>query len=259
MRFALALVFSALAASASAQSVEEARRHYLEAEFEEAIEAFEGVLARPSVDRAAAVESHAHLLVLRLLLGDPDAARGHASFALALDPAASVPAGAPPEAAELLSEVRSQRSGAAALLMETLEPPQEGEAVTVVASLENAPDGLLARLQLRCASGEASADEEGEPPDVEVSLVVEDDVFCRASASTASGGVLLRANDTFSLGDEDGGAVGGDDDDDGGVSPWVWVGVGAGVLAVAAVVVTLVLVVPSDQATLGAPMITNGM
>ena len=246
----LASVCFLFASSAEAQSVEDARRHYLEAEFEEAVADFESILSRPSLDAAVAVECHSHLMVMRLLLGDPDAARVHASYALALDPAASAPAGAPPEAAELLSEVRSEVSGGTRLTIDALTTPEEGEPTSFIASLDTAPDGLFETIRLRCASGDNTAEDDGAPPSVELSLLPEDEVFCRASASTAGGAVLLRARESFALGQDAAGEEGG-----GGTSPWVWVGVGAGVLAVAAAVVAVVLIVPNDQAMLGPPVI----
>lgn len=230
-----------------AQSVEDARRHYLEAEFDEAIAGFEAVLSRPSLDAAAAVECHTHLMTLRMLLGDADAARVHAAYALSLDPAASAPAGAPPEATQLLTDVRGELGGPARLSIERLSPQEEGQETTIQASLGTSPDGLFSSLRLRCASGETAADESGAPPRVELSLSPSEEIFCRASASNNAGAVLLRVRQTFTLEDEQEAA--------GGTSPWVWVGVGAGVLAVAAVVVAVVLLVPNDQATLGPPTI----
>lgn len=231
-----------------AQTVEDARRHYLEAEFDEAIAAFEAVLSRPSLDAAAAVECHTHLMTLRMLLGNAEAARIHASYALSLDPAASAPAGAPPEATQLLTDVRGELGGPARLTIDTLAAPEEGQPTTILASLEPAPDGLFSSLRLRCASGEATADESGAPPSVELTISPDEEIFCRASASTDTGAVLLRVRQTFALGEEE-------DEAGGGTSPWVWVGVGAGVLVVAAAVVAVVLLVPNDQATLGPPTI----
>ncbi|MFT5354330.1 MAG: hypothetical protein ACI9KE_001535 [Polyangiales bacterium] len=239
-----------LSAVASAQTVGDARRHYMEAEFEEAIEDFEAVLSRPSLDAAAAVECHTHLMTLRLLLGNADAARVHAAYALSLDPAASAPAGAPPEATQLLTDVRAELGGAARLTIDTMVAPEQGQPATILASLTPTPDGLFSSLRLRCASGDATADESGAPPSVELTLSPEDEIFCRATASTDTGAVLLRVRQTFALDEMPG-------DNDEGTSPWVWVGVGAGVLVVVATVVAVVLLVPSDQATLGPPTIES--
>lgn len=92
-RFVLACLLCAafsFPTAVHAQSVEDARRHYLEAEFDEAIAAFEALHCRPSLDAIAAVEGHSRLMTLRMLLGDVYAARVHAAFAFSLDPAASV-------------------------------------------------------------------------------------------------------------------------------------------------------------------------
>lgn len=245
---ALTLCAAFTPALVHAQSVEDARRHYLEAEFDEAIAGFEAVLSRPSLDAAAAVECHTHLMTLRLLLGEADAARVHAAYALSLDPASSAPAGAPPEATQLLTEVRAELGGPARLSIAPLVAPEEGQATTIQASLDSAPDGLFSSVRLRCASGENAADESSDPPSVELTLSPDEEIFCRASASNNAGAVLLRVRETFVLGEEQ-------DEAAGGTSPWVWVGVGAGVLAVAAAVVAVVLLVPNDQATLGPPTI----
>lgn len=253
-RFVLACALGTvicLPASVDAQTVEDARRHYLEAEFEEAIADFEAVLSRPSLDAAAAVECHTHLMTLRLLLGNADVARVHAAYALSLDPAASAPAGAPPEATQLLTDVRGELGGPARLTIDTLATPEVGQPATILASVDPAPDGLFSSLRLRCASGDTAADESGAPPSIELTLSPEDEIFCQASASTETGAVLLRVRQSFVLGEEPGETGGG------GTSPWVWVGVGAGVLVVAAAVVAIVLLVPSNQATLGPPIIES--
>ncbi|MFK7998299.1 MAG: hypothetical protein AB8H86_01835 [Polyangiales bacterium] len=251
LRLVLACAFSvafSFSNAAHAQTVEDARRHYLEAEFEEAIADFEAVLSRPSLDAAAAVECHTHLMTLRMLLGNAEAARVHAAYALALDPAASAPAGAPPEATQLLTDVRGQLGGPARLSIDTESAPEQGAPTTIRASLEPAPDGLFTSLRLRCASGDVTGDESGAPPNVALTLSPDEEIFCRASASNDAGAVLLRVRQTFTLDEEEQDAAGG-------TSPWVWVGVGAGVLAVAAAVVAVVLLVPNDQATLGPPTI----
>ena len=241
-----------LASVASAQTVEDARRHYLNAEFEEATTTFEAVLEKPSLDVPAAVECHVHLMVINLLLEEPDAAREHALYALSLDPSAAAPAGSPPAAEELLTEVRQQVTGPVRLSIDAVDTPEEGVEVSFIANLDSAPEGLFENVNLRCASGTATAEEDGTGPLVEVALVPQDEVFCRASATTDAGAALLRVQQSFPLGEVPLEGAAGDDE---GTSPWVWVGVGAGVLAVAAAIVAVVLIVPSDQATLGAPMI----
>ncbi len=262
----LLLAFAAIASlpvGASAQSVAEGRRLYLEAEFDQARAEFEGVLQRPSLTRDEAVEAHAHLAALLTVLRESDQAAAHAEAAVALDPAASPPAGAQSSVTALFDEARDRTGGARARLV--VAPDSEiapGEDATFRLELSPAPALLASQLRLRCVSGSASADERGEPPEVSVSLsVAGDEVSCRGGAHTRGGAALLDVSEDFSPSGTSGGAVlGGDataDDDDGGGSALPWILVGAGVLVAAAVVVAVVLLTSSggDTATLGGPQI----
>lgn len=245
----------------NAQSLDDARRHYLSAEFEEAIEGFDAVLASPSLTRVDAVEAHRYLVALRQLLGDEAMARRHAEAALALDPSAAAPEGSAPEVLARFQEARASLGGERATL--TVGAPDgvdAGESATVVARLAPAPEGMATRLHLRCASGTSVAEERAAPPEVRVDILVDgDSVLCRAAALTVAGASILNERVELGLQREamvaDGSAVGGGGDD-----VAIWVGVVSAVVALgvgAAVLAYFLTQEEAEQAMLGTPTVVG--
>jgi len=253
-----ALVGTLIAAlPADAQTVPDARRLYLEADFEGAAAAFEEVLARPSLDVPTGSEAHRYLAVLRALLGDEEAARRHAAIAVALDPAVTAPEGAPPWVGQAMDEARSTFGGRAARLTISSEP--SGDGVRLTATLSPAPDRLAETMSIRCVSGSAQDETSGPPPDVALELAPEtDSVHCRASAVTPGGAPLFSAREELAIAGAGAGrgalVAGGElDDNDGGGSAWPWIGLTAGLVIAGAVVAFLLLGSSGDVAEVNAP------
>lgn len=258
-----ALLVLGVGAKGEAQDVASARRLYLEADFRASADEFEAVLAQPSLDAARAAEAHRYLAALRSMLRSPDAARAHAAAAVALDPTIEPPEGAPPETEAMFEEARREFGGATATLAITAEgSPAPGAPLEVQATVAPSPDRLLSRIELRCVSGDAEANERGPAPAVTLTFEpASDEVHCRAAARTSGGATLLSARESFGGGGGGGGVaiIGtetGEDDDEGG-SPWPWIAVGGAAVAAAAVVAVVLLTgsSSSDTAMLGAPRV----
>lgn len=248
MRLLVTILLLSHASVSSAQTLDEARRAYLEADFRRSAETFEAVLETPSVDRAGAVEAHRHLAALRLLLGDAALARRHAEAAVALDPATSPPEGAPPAAESLFDEARDAFGGRAAAI--AIEGETAGDDLDVRASVSPAPEALADRIGLRCVHGADAAEETAELPEVALRIArPAQTVHCRAWITGGGGAQLIDASATFDLeaASEQVTEVG-----EGG-SPWPWIGLVAGVLVVGAVVAYALISSGSDGARLGAP------
>lgn len=264
----------AVASPALAQSLEEARRSYLNADFRVAAEQFDAVLATPTVDRAAAVEAHRHLAALQMLLGDDDAARRHAEAAVAFDPAAAAPEGAPPALEEVLAAARESFGGRAAAI--GIELAEGASGATVRATVTPAPEALAERIGLRCVRGAASVEETAALPSVTAAVPSGETgaVHCRAWIAGRGGAHLIESSaqlratpavaapaGSFGEGGGSGAVVdpvlgvGGDDgeDDGGGGVPWLAIGVGAGAVALAVVLVLVLTSSGGDGARLGAP------
>jgi len=249
-------------AHALAQSVETGQRLYLEAEFDQAVEELQAVLAKPSLSRDEAVEAHRYLAALFSVLRDEGAAASHAEAAVALDPAASPPAGAPSRVAELFDTARTYTDGARARLRLDVDGAvADGETTAFRLSLSPAPEAMAAELRLRCVSGTESAEESGPPTELLLSLrVAGAEVNCRGGAHTRAGAALLTISEDFEIGEsESGGGLPDrreDEDDSEGGSLLPWLLVGGGVLVAAAVVIAVLLVTSSsDTATLREPQI----
>jgi hypothetical protein len=230
------------AGSAWAQPAEDARQLYLNARFQEAVEAFDAVLVAEGVTRADVVESHRHLTALHVLLGDATQASRHARLAVALEPAVQAPEGAPPQVTQALDAARSELGGAASLSIAPEGEVVAGESVRAVAELTPSPEGLAASVFVRCTAGSgAPVEGTAAPPRVavEVPTTEEDDaVACRAAARTSAGVDLIVAEQSILLEGGSGTGYGGPADDGGGL-PWIWIGVGAGALVLAGVLVAV--------------------
>lgn len=244
------------ASPAAAQSIDEARRHYLQAEFEEAVAGFEAVLEAPSLTLDEAVEAHRHMMALRQLLGDEAGAVRHAEAAVALDPTVAPPEGASPALGEMIAQARERLGGRARLRIEAPEPLALDEAGRVVAELAPAPEGLVGELRLRCASGSSVEEQRGPAPSVELSITpVDAEVLCSAAAATMGGATLFEAREELLIGaTEDGPTPAGGGDD--GVAIGVGVGIGAAALIAAGVVLAVVFLGGGGStANLGPPMV----
>jgi hypothetical protein len=240
------------ASPAAAQTLEEARGAYLEARFEDAVPAFEAVLASAGLSAADAGEAHRYLVALHTMLGQVERAEPHAEAAVALNPEITAPEGAPPEAEELLSSARSELRGArAALEIEPTAPLVRGRSGELEATLVPARLAGIPELTLRCESGGAVAEERGPPPIVHVSLSMEGaEARCRATAVNAGGSPLVLASATLPAEE----AMSGGDD----VLVFSLIGGGAAVLVAGIIIVAVVLASGGgDQASLGAPRIVG--
>src|SRR4051812_27739961 len=91
----LVIALSLAPLEASAQALDQARAAYLDADFEHARALYRAVLEEESLDREEAIEALRYLVALDLLLGDAEAARGHARSVVALEPSVTVPEGSP--------------------------------------------------------------------------------------------------------------------------------------------------------------------
>ena len=192
------LVFSSHAAFA--QTVEEGRQAYLEADFETSIATFEAVLQKPSLTRDEAADAHRYLTRLRTLQGQPDSARRHAELAVALDPSVDAPRGSPDEVAALFAAALEVTGGTPAqLTIEAAAPLREGERVAVRAHFAPSPEGLVETIELRCAAGGEPVSETGPPPEVEVVLEPSADARCRADALTTARAALASVRATLEL------------------------------------------------------------
>lgn len=247
----LLLLASVHAGTARAQTLEDARRAYLEADFRGSAEQFAAVLHTPSVDRAAAVEAHRHLAALHQLLDDSDRARLHAEAAVALDPAAAPPEGAPPAVEDLFEAARESFRGRAASI--AIEREERGTDWELGAMVDPAPEALADRIGLRCVHGAASHEEIAELPDVRLTMAApSQEVHCRAWITGAGGAELLDASARFDA--TSGAAPPGSGSAGGGGSVWPWVGVGAAVAVAGAVVAYLLISsAAGDGARLGEP------
>ena len=257
---ALGLLFAVSLAptGARAQTLENARRLYLAASFQDAVPAFEAVLADGDASRGEILEAHRHLAALHEIQGAGERALVHARAAVALEPDASAPDGAPPEVDALLERAREELGGPAELAIDTPDGALAYEEPgRVRAHLDPAPDGLAARVHLSCDGGDDDrAAASAAPPEVTAALTPRaGSVRCEASASTAAGAVLFEVTRTLSVENAPADAtlaVGAHTDDGGDGAPiWPWLAAGAGALVLAGAVVLIVLASQPDQASFG--------
>jgi hypothetical protein len=175
-------------ASASAQSLDEARARWAEADFEGARREFRELLESISLDAPKALEAHRHLAVLYFVLGDEARARDHVEAAIALEPTTVPPEGSP-AAAEALFRLARERLGeaGATLTIDSVEPLEAGERGTVRAGLSPAPSALASSVRLRCDGAEARA----APPTVSLDVRPVGTMRCTAEALSPRGAALI--------------------------------------------------------------------
>lgn len=181
-----------------AQDLAAARAAYLDADFERARDLYRGVLESEGLDRQEAIEALRYLVALDALLGDTEAARGHARSVVALEPSVTVPEGAPEEATALVDAARAEQTGSAVLDIAPAEPMAPGAATTVVLSYAGGPRSLIDELRLRC-EGEAGAHEAtGSMPEVRLGTPeTTGDLACSGEARTRAGAVLAHVSEVL--------------------------------------------------------------
>lgn len=199
----LAAAFTALAMfapvqTARAQSVDQAQAHWFEADFDAARTDFEAILASAELSIPDALTAHRYLAALDMLRGDEPTAKSHAEAALALDPAAEAPDGAPRSTAALFASARSRMGGSMATLsLEARPSTVSADRLVVEARLVPAPSALTSTIVVRCGVDERTARADS----VTMEISVRGSVPCTAEARTEHGAVLFRARASF----EDGG------------------------------------------------------
>lgn len=279
---AFALVVPARA-GAEVGALANGRAHYLGARFGEAERAFESVTEDASATRADLVEAYRYLAVLRLVRGFRADAEAAALRGVSLDRGLAPPEGAPPNAAELFDAARSRvPAGGLSCTLELPARPIASSPVAARVRVAGDVGELVAAAALTCAGSEhRGTPERGDAGDAVAEIAVDAGPAgrrsnCSARLLTSANIVLAEATGSFvaraaSAAELEGGAqvdlgAGGGsssfgrqdrDRDRGGGFPWVWVGVGAGVAVAGAVVAALILSSGSDEAYLGAPVVTS--
>jgi len=140
------LLFGTSAQAQDTPTLEGARTLFVEARFEEAVEAFDAILEASDVSAATAGEAHRYLVALHVMLEQPDRATPHIEALLAIDPAALAPDGAPPSVEEFFASARAriappEDEAAGASDVETSE--ESGNDDAVVFGLIGAAGALL--------------------------------------------------------------------------------------------------------------------
>lgn len=231
----VAVLLVSSGAAAQRAQLDRARRLYVDADFRAAVTAFEELLARRDLRRDVAAEAHLHLTALSLALGLEARAREHAEAAVALDPRARPPEGAPPSMTRLLLEARSRVGTPLAIAFRLHRRPVRGRAVRVEARATPAAPRLVSAVALRCTPA-AAARREGRW----VALVVPrvgTSLSCSAAGETAAGARLVQADARWNASEPPSGGLG----------PWPWIGGAAVVVAALAAVVVGVVVSRGDN------------
>jgi hypothetical protein len=185
------LTCACIPARVSAQFIE-ARRQYLDAEFEEAWETFHEALEAPTLTREEVAQAHRYLAMLAFVLrGDESAAAEHAAAAVALDPAATAPEGAPPAVEGFFARFRRELGGRSLQL--TITSSSNVDGVRVTARLEPVVlPGLVERIELQCVSNGSLVEQSAAPPEASVSITGSGVSHCHARASSPGGTTLLQ-------------------------------------------------------------------
>lgn len=246
---------------AQSPGIEAARAAFYDASFRRARDLFTEVLASPELTRDDATEAYRFLATIELLLRRADAARGHATRAVALDPHVEPPEGSSSRAGRLFDEARQALDGEALRLRIVAEASDTGGSI-VTARLTPDVAELVTRLRLRCTRGDDDPSPRAADALVadsrEVALSLPDAHVrwsCAATAETSSGATLVRAvHRTARVTDRSSGSEGRDrrrrrEDDDSGMPVWPWLVGGAGAIVVGAVIVGIVVASSGDDLT----------
>lgn len=161
----LAIGLAAPAARADADGVQAALRLYREGALSESMDAFEHALAAGGNDRATLGTVLLHLGILRAGARDPDGATRAFERLLALDAAASLPAGSSPLVREPFARARERRGEGPVLGVDVRVPARvrSGRTVDVVVEVHGDPGDLAREARASAAPG-TSASATGAPP-----------------------------------------------------------------------------------------------
>jgi hypothetical protein len=245
---AVLLALSMAGASARAQAeLDRGRMAYLEADFEGALAAFDAALDSAQLDPAGALEAYRFLAALSLVSGDEAAAMRHARAAVALDPAATAPDGAPTELEGILAQARAEQGPEAA----AIAIDRGGRSSHVTARLEHAPPDLGARLTLRCGDDDAV---EGAPPVVETRVRARRGVHCTARLENTAGGTLVAAEVDVTVATRSDDGTPRDGASRRRLWPWI-VGVGGGLVLAGVITAVAVVAARPDAALLETPQV----
>lgn len=236
-----ALVVLLVESQAQGQTLDGARRQYLEADFRGATDAFNAVLDLEDLEVEDAATAHLYLAALALMFDDEAQATLHAEAALALDPFLEPPAGSPSRLAEIVRDVQERTNGRPAeIAMRHQGPLDPDSPVEVFAHLDPAPSLLTATLSLECTTDEGNTvREQGPPPEIQLSIFGASGALqCVAAASTSAGATLVLASMETVL--EAQAPVSFTQDSPAQPRPerrrWLWVGVVTGIVAAVAIV-----------------------
>ncbi len=150
---ALMIASPLVAASASAQSVEDALAHYRGGRIEEALTAFEHVRESAVTEPAPLITAHVYLGVIHATMGDEPLARRDFAVALALDPELVAPSELSPSLRRVFDEVRAS-ARRLEVAIEAPEDPVAGSAIALRVVARNAPAHVVAALRVRVVPAE---------------------------------------------------------------------------------------------------------
>jgi ElaB/YqjD/DUF883 family membrane-anchored ribosome-binding protein len=247
--------------SACGQSSPLGAELFTQARFSEAEAWCSRVLDSADATDADLGQAYTVLSALSHIEGSQDRARRYASMAIALDPGALPPPGAPEALEELFEETRDAQPEEGLSVVLDFSVCAADEPPTISASAHGAPPDLVETTTIQCTQrgrtvGEGSA--EGTTVDVVLRAddVEEDDAIeCEASIRARSGAVLRAVHQRM---EPCTGRVPSDTTENDVTepttgrarrSPWGWVGLGAGVLGViVGVIIGTVFGTRSDEA-----------
>ncbi len=241
VRMLATILVLCVASEAGAQSVEDAEALYRDGAIESAVQAFQSVIERGSLDRAALARAQWHLGVLSSITGATAEAEYAFTRALGLDPNLRVPDELPPEAQATYRDLQGSTRRIELIIGAVDVSASQVSHISV--ELRNAPSNFVTRVRARSAPA-------GSPPwtsnaPIEAgrinvpaaawrgsdSLSVVVDVTDRHGNVVASASTTLRASlpqEHHEPGPERSSVV---------KSPWLWLGV----LVVVGAVVSAIL------------------
>lgn len=238
MTFCLVLVMPSIS---SAQTLAEGRELYLDAEFRPAMEVFTATLERDDLTDEEIAEVHSYLAALRLLAGEQEVAREHATAAVLQDHDVTAPEGAPEAMRALLDDVRVRFDEEAPLI--SIEADVTDGESTVEARIDPELEALVADISLRCVAPESGIESiTGTAPDVMLTISeTSGSVYCVARGVSRRGVEILRARRDLELRGSERRRN----------TNWIWLGIGLGVATVTALAVALALALQPEEYTIG--------
>jgi hypothetical protein len=241
-------------------AIDDARRLYEDADFEQALAALDRAEASTDLTRDDVVEMLRLRAELHLALGDVPSMELDVLQLLEVDPSARIPASAPPEMRDAAERARDRTRGPLAIDA-TAVPSASG--VTIEARPAGDPGGLIARIEVHARVGDGAWSGPSAPP-ATIALPPGERVAYYAEAIGPGGATLVHAGTR----DEPrtwGGELAAADREtpSGGVSDEVWIGIGigAGVVVLATIVIVAVVASqpsgPSDRTRPQLPVIVS--